>query len=106
MRTDKKFLGDKKYAYIYCLNTKIRLTMLCLSGFELYSRWVPLRNVAKRVLHLQNCRFANLNLFCLTLSLQSPSSSSLRISTEAVSLNWITFAPVRNPYPIAASVHT
>ena len=22
--------------------TKIRLTMLCLSGFELYSRWVPL----------------------------------------------------------------
>ena len=26
---------------IYRLNTKIRLTMLCLSGFELYSRWVP-----------------------------------------------------------------
>ena len=24
------------------LNTKIRLTMLCLSGFELHSRWVPL----------------------------------------------------------------
>ena len=24
------------------LNTKKRLTMLCLSGFELYSRWVPL----------------------------------------------------------------
>ena len=23
-------------------NTKVRLTMLCLSGFELYSRWVPL----------------------------------------------------------------
>ena len=22
------------------LNTKIRLTVLCLSGFELYSRWV------------------------------------------------------------------
>ena len=22
--------------------TKIRLTMLCLSGFELHSRWVPL----------------------------------------------------------------
>ena len=31
----------KKYAYIYRLNTKIRLTMLrLLSGFELYSRWV------------------------------------------------------------------
>ena len=29
--------------YIYRLNTKIRLTMLCLSGFELYPRWVPLR---------------------------------------------------------------
>ena len=28
--------------YIYRLNTKIRLTMLYLSGFELYSRWVPL----------------------------------------------------------------
>ena len=27
---------------IYRLNTKIRLTMLCLSGFDLYSRWVPL----------------------------------------------------------------
>ena len=24
------------------LKTKIRLTMLCLSVFELYSRWVPL----------------------------------------------------------------
>ena len=29
---------------IYRLNTKIRSTMLCLSGFELYSRWVPLSN--------------------------------------------------------------
>ena len=29
-------------AYSYRLNTKIHLTMLCLSGFELYSRWVPL----------------------------------------------------------------
>ena len=29
--------------YIYRLNTIIRLTlMLCLSGFELYSRWLPL----------------------------------------------------------------
>ena len=27
---------------MYRLNAKIRLTMLCLSGFELYSRWVPL----------------------------------------------------------------
>ena len=26
-----------------CLNTKIRLTMLCLSGFELYSPCVPLK---------------------------------------------------------------
>ena len=24
--------------------SKIRLTMLCLTGFELYSRWVPLTN--------------------------------------------------------------
>ena len=26
------------------LNTKTRLTTLCLSGFELYSRWVPLKS--------------------------------------------------------------
>ena len=32
------------YLY-YRLNTKIRSTMLCLSGFELYSRWVPLTNI-------------------------------------------------------------
>ena len=32
----------KKSVYIYRLNTEIRLTILCLSGFELYSRWVPL----------------------------------------------------------------
>ena len=30
------------------LNTKTRLTMLCLSGFELYSRWVPLFNAMWR----------------------------------------------------------
>ena len=28
---------------MYRLNTKIRLTMLCFSGFALYSRWVPLK---------------------------------------------------------------
>ena len=27
-------------------DTKIRLTILCLSGFELYSRWVPLTQAA------------------------------------------------------------
>ena len=27
---------------MYRLNSKIRLTTVCLSGFELYSRWVPL----------------------------------------------------------------
>ena len=42
----KKFGGgDKKYAYIYRLNTKIRSTMLRLSGFELYPRWVLLLKV-------------------------------------------------------------
>ena len=35
-------MRGEKYAYIYRLTTKIRLTMLYLSGFELYSRWVPL----------------------------------------------------------------
>ena len=37
----KNFYGIKICLYDR-LNTKIRLTMLCLSGFELYSRWVPL----------------------------------------------------------------
>ena len=37
----KNFEGIK-ICYIYRLSTKIRLTMLCLSGFELCSRWVPL----------------------------------------------------------------
>ena len=32
---------------MYRLNTKIRLTMLCLIGFELYSRWVPLNEVVE-----------------------------------------------------------
>ena len=30
--------------------TKIRLTMLCLSGFELYSRWEPLNIIVKAIL--------------------------------------------------------
>ena len=37
----KNFWGIKICLYLP-LNTKIRLTLLCLSGFELYSRWVPL----------------------------------------------------------------
>ena len=37
------------YIYIYRLNTKMRLRMLCLSGFELYSRWVPLRVVKVKI---------------------------------------------------------
>ena len=32
---------------MYRLNAKIRLTMLCLSGFELYSRWVPLSDILR-----------------------------------------------------------
>ena len=44
------------YAYIYRLNTKIRLTMLCLSGFELYSRWVPLKTLNKDVIKLHKTK--------------------------------------------------
>ena len=36
-----KIFRGLKYAFIYRLNTKIRSTTLCLSGFELYSLWVP-----------------------------------------------------------------
>ena len=36
-------------------DTKIRLTMLCLRGFELYSRWVPLiLNELRRDVPVQN----------------------------------------------------
>ena len=45
----KKFQSIK-YAYIYRLNTNIRLTSLCLSGFELDSRWVSLKIQEKRFL--------------------------------------------------------
>ena len=37
----KNFCGIKISLYLR-LNTKIRSTMQCLSGFELYSRWVSL----------------------------------------------------------------
>ena len=46
-----KNFWEQKYAYIYLLNTKIRLTMLCLSGFELYSRWVPVIEMTCHVNH-------------------------------------------------------
>ena len=36
---------------MYRLNTKLRSTMLCLGGFELYSRWVPLRVVFVASIH-------------------------------------------------------
>ena len=49
---------------MYRLNTKIRLTMLCLSGFLLYSRWVPLLKQQRqrlRKLHLKSELASNLN---------------------------------------------
>ena len=42
-----KIFRGQKYANIYRLNPKIHSTMLCLSGFELYSRWVPLKGQTK-----------------------------------------------------------
>ena len=42
VRTDEKLFGDKNMPISTVdLNTKIRVTMLCLSGF-MYSRWVTL----------------------------------------------------------------
>ena len=49
---------------MYRLNTKIRLTMLCLSGFLLYSRWVPLLKQQRQrllKLHLKSEFASNLN---------------------------------------------
>ena len=42
-----KMFRGQKCAYIYRLNNKTFLIMLCLSGFELYSRWLPLYNVIR-----------------------------------------------------------
>ena len=43
---------------ILTVKTKKRLAMLCLSGFELYSRWVPLNTIK---LHpLQYVTFLNI----------------------------------------------
>ena len=50
----KNFKGIKICLYIYRLNTKIRSSMLCLSGFELYSRWVPLEE-AKWKVFVRDC---------------------------------------------------
>ena len=36
--------------FLYRSNPKIRLTMLCLSGFELFSRWVPLQRQRRDLL--------------------------------------------------------
>ena len=55
--------------YIYRLNTKIRLTMLCLSGFELYSCWVlPLKLPncpLKQQPHILQLSEALSSVFCL-----------------------------------------
>ena len=40
--TDETFLGDKNMPISTFYMQKIHSTMPCLSGFELYSRWVPL----------------------------------------------------------------
>ena len=48
MRTDEKFVAHKNMPISTMhLNAEIRLTMLCVSGFELYSRWVPLNSLNK-----------------------------------------------------------
>ena len=56
------------------LNTNIRLTMLCLSGFELYSRWVPLIDYRVKLLRerpmLSKQREDYLNLKKLSLNRQ------------------------------------
>ena len=46
---------------IYRLNTKLRVTILCLSDFELYSRWVPLTAVSSEVFDLfDHCKMYKL----------------------------------------------
>ena len=57
--------------YIYRLNTKIRLTMLCLGGFELYSRWVPLlfEDKMNNIINIINFDFRDtFHYFCVYVS--------------------------------------
>ena len=58
---------------IYRLNTKIRLTMLCLSGFELYYRWVLLINTSMlcSVLKLE-LDFSEVTAFFVNFFMRSP----------------------------------
>ena len=58
---------------IYRLNTKIRLTMLCLSGFELYYRWVLLINASMlcSVLKLE-LDFSEVTAFFVHFFMHSP----------------------------------
>ena len=50
-----------KYAYIYLLNSNIRSAMLCFSGFELYSRWVPLKREWIQKANFCSCWYIFLN---------------------------------------------
>ena len=65
---------------MYRLNTKIRLTMLCLSGFELYSRWVPLLKQQRRRLRKLHLK----SEFALLPTLIGAYSSSFNSSNSGV----------------------
>ena len=76
--------------FVYRLNTKISITMLCLSGFELYSRWVPLPRGNgcvknhKRVFVKAAMGFGYLiiNLAALPVGLSAGGVSSFRFDVE------------------------
>ena len=63
----KNFLGDKNVPISTVLNTKLPSTMLCLSGFELYSRWVP---QAYCRYYQMNCNNIGMSKFNLSQSLK------------------------------------
>ena len=84
-----------KYPYIYRLNTKIRLTMLCFSGFELYSRWVPLYLAPKekkftvvmdsdRVVYQSKITFAGKRTSCNLWDIRGARSKT--VTTQACTL--------------------
>ena len=76
---------------VYRLNTQIRSTMLCLSDFELYSRWVPLLHEGLKGLRHQDIAF-QVNQFCaevITYCLNPYTKYSCRVMKKILN-NFIT----------------
>ena len=76
---------------MYRLNTKIRLTILCLCGFELYSHWVPLNYCFK--LNLKSklpIALSHEIISLLTCQVLRNNSTNIIHSPQTTVAHWIT----------------